>query len=218
MSEQPEFSKEYLCAQLRRDYGWRIDRQMNFSQTMLIFQAAHRIDQFIETYLPGVNSTEWIKKHTRGLKIHLAGFPQRTISLLCRQETSIVFPYRDIWLIKDFETKNGLYHLVHEIGHVVDNFSSKYKLATFWGSGYADRLNKKCGGTPVGLRFSNQASRLPKRHQFSATYQAGYGNTASAEYFAEVFATSVFQKDQLPNPEVFKYLIDVLSDFKGDRF
>jgi len=26
LSEQPEFSKEYLCAQLWRDYGWKIDR------------------------------------------------------------------------------------------------------------------------------------------------------------------------------------------------
>jgi hypothetical protein len=113
---------------------------------------------------------------------------------------SVVFPRRDVWLMPDFLSQpHPVQHVLHELAHVLDNLRSVRLLpATFTGGGPAARLVNAVGGFPHGLRFRNGLCGIPTVNQWPAWINSGYGNRASAEYFAETFAWSVLAPQILP--------------------
>ena len=192
---------------LRSEYGWKISGTFNETHLAVLLMAAQDLTAFAEAQAPG-SGQSWMRRWLSPVHFHLGGLPQWVTTRLAGHEMSVVFPRHDIWLSADFLTlSNPRHHIVHELAHVLDNHLSTRALpAAIFGGGPADRLVREMGGTPRGLRFSNGACGIPPVNQWTAATGGGYGNHASAEYFAEALAWSVYYPPNLPTPMIVNWL------------
>lgn len=190
---------------LYQEFGWVADAAFSQHQLSLLGQVGRDLLAHVEKRLPGAGRA-WLLRCLAPLRVHTGGVPQFLASWYNRQGTSIVFPYRDIWLAADFELRAyPRLHIAHELAHVLDNHLARRRLpATIFGGGPADRLIRHLGGSPLGLRFANGSCGLPADLLWTAN--GGYGNRSSAEYFAEAFAWSVYDPSRLPSPALQEWL------------
>lgn len=108
-----------------------------------------------------------------------------------------------------FETFiNPHQYVAHELGHVWDNNSIDSKVATWEGGGLADVLVRYVGGSPVGYRWRNRTSGIPKDYRWKSVID---GNRSTADYFAEAFSWSVFEPTNIPQPEIYLWIIRKVS-------
>ncbi len=78
--------------------------------------------------------------------------------------------------------------VTHELGHVWDiNSGNGICPATWCGGGLADDLTVNEGGNSSGVRWTNGTSGVPIDNQWSMYGPGYYGNTSTADYFAESF-------------------------------
>jgi hypothetical protein len=85
--------------------------------------------------------------------------------------------------------------VTHELAYVYDNRSAQdmgNNVEALWfGGGNADLMHQLLGGgVPQGLSFINGTSFLPDEYQFHPS--DGYGNHSTADYFAEIFALTIY--------------------------
>ncbi len=195
------------AAQLQADYGWHTTSAFTDEHLALLLQVAADLRAYIDGLLPSAG-LPWIRRWLSPVRFHLGGLPHQVVSLAGRQKMSVVFPARDVWLSPTFIAMlNPRQHLIHELAHVIDNLLAKRSLpATFFGGGPADRLTREMGGTPRGIRFSNGTCGIPPANQWLVAAGGGYGNRATAEYFAESFAWSLYYPLNLPSPVIASWL------------
>lgn len=187
--------------------GWTASPGFTQAQLDLLAQTGKALSAHAESILPG-RAADWMRRWLSPVRFHRGGLPQWIVTRAARQSLSVVFPRRDIWLSPDFDAQSDpVQHLLHELAHVIDNTQSTRAFpATIRGRGPADRLVHDLGGLPLGIRFSNGSCGLPALNLWSGAVNAGYGNSASAEYFAEAFAWSVIHPVHLPSPAVEPWL------------
>jgi hypothetical protein len=200
------------ASSIRSDLGWELKGRFLQEQIKNLYQAAVDLAAFADQNTAG-QGRNWLRKVLTPLRLHTKGLTGAVISFVNRKPTSIVFPRTDIWLAGLFERKpDPLVHIVHELAHVIDNHLSRRRLpATIFGGGPADRLVRSLGGHPRGLRFSNGVCGLDE--QYLWTVNNGYGNRASAEYFAETLAWCVYDPDRLPAPILLEWVEQNLFKF-----
>jgi hypothetical protein len=186
-------------------FAWSIDKRFSPNQVQLIASAAEDLQNYLEGIIPG-RAAEWIRLHTRGTRIHRGGLFTKIAARINKLPTSLVFPYRDIWLWEDFDRFHlPKRHFLHELGHVVENNLPKKVLLppTVFGGGASDRLTWFLGGVPSGLRFVNGTSGIPGQFHWHGVGK--YGNHATADYFAEAFSWLPYDPAALPDPLIVKW-------------
>ena len=125
-------------------FAWSLDERFTPHQVGLIEAASHELESYLGGIIPG-RAFEWILQHTRGTRIHRGGLFTKIAARINKLPTSLVLPYRDIWLWEDFDR---FYlpkrHFLHELGHVVENNLPKKFLSppTIFGGGASDRLTQ----------------------------------------------------------------------------
>ena len=196
-----------IADELLHQYGWKTTPAFSQTHLSILLLAAQDLLNFSEDHLPGGGQT-WLRRWLSPVRFHLGGLPQWLVSRKASQNMSVVFPYRDVWLSADFPAlPNPRHHIVHELAHVLDNAQAARSVpATFFGGGPADRLVREMGGLPHGMRFSNGDCGIPPVNRWAASAGGGYGNRASAEYFAEALAWSVYHPPHLPTPTIANWL------------
>ncbi len=199
-------TSETLRAQLIQDFRWRADRSLTGEQLSLLLASAEDFRGAVENYL-GASGREWMREKLGGTHFHLGGIPQRIASWVNKQPVSIVFPRRHVWLAAEFTGEQfGRQHIAHELGHVLDNcLGSNILPAAIFGGGPADGLIRWLGGRPGRLRFRNGLCGIDEAYHFPAHNQHAYGNTATAEYFAECLSCLVYHPERLPGPAIEGY-------------
>jgi RHS repeat-associated protein len=104
--------------------------------------------------------------------------------------------------------------IIHELGHVADNTSNSDSIcsSTWCGGGAGDDLLNSIGFATSGIRWKKDIkSQIPEDYLWSNRVNQGYGNTASAEYFAEAFFWFIVDPSKLPNTNVQQWMNDFLS-------
>jgi hypothetical protein len=111
--------------------------------------------------------------------------------------------------------------LAHELGHIADCNSGAFLFYHCVG-GAADQLNNAIGGDVSSNNVWNcrwcQPSGWPKdldenipaEFQWSASVNGGYGNGATADYFAEAFSWSIYDPSKLPHAPTVEVLVWVI--------
>jgi hypothetical protein len=183
-------------------FEWWIDQRFTPHQVELIEAVSNDLESYLEGIMQG-RAADWIRQHTAGMRIHQGGLFTQIAARITGLPTSLVLPYHDIWLWKDFDHFHlPERHVMHELGHVVENNLPKKFLSspTIFGGGASDRLTCFLGGKPAGLRFMNGTSGIPERYQWHGLGK--YGNHATADYFAEAFSWLPYDRRALPHPLV----------------
>lgn len=196
-----------IAAQLEAEYGWKTTSSFTADHLTLLLQAAGDLHAFADRMSDGAGLI-WMRRWLSPVTFHLGGAPHVVASWFSKHPMSLVFPRRDVWLGRQFTgLTNPRQHIIHELAHVLDNVQSGRRLpAVFFGGGPADRLALEMGGRPKGLRFSNGICGIPTENQWSPFAGGGYGNHATAEYFAEAFVWSLYHPPHLPSPAIVNWL------------
>ncbi len=192
---------------LQSEYGWKLSGAFHETHLAVLLLAAQDLSAFAEAQAPGSGQI-WMRRRLAPVHFHLGGLPQWMVTRVAAHAMSVVFPRQDVWLNKNFLTlPNPRQHIVHELAHVLDNrLGPKALPAAIFGGGPADRLVREMGGAARGVRYSNGACDIPPVNRWAETVGGGYGNHASAEYFAETLAWAVYYPPNLPNAAIMNWL------------
>jgi len=140
-----------LVSQIQSRFGWKISGQWNNAALTAILQAGDQIASYIHS-LNQRDGDAIVRRHFPAQFIHSDWLG----SLWFLKGKSFVFPRRVVRLAPNFEIyQHPDWHVVHELGHVLDNAVRRLFPATFFGGGLADRMIRDTGGRPqrCGLRF-----------------------------------------------------------------
>lgn len=207
MQTQPTPTAE-LRQTLHSEFGWNADGKFTPGELQTLLSAGRDIRNFVEGILPG-QGLVWMSRWLSGIRFHSGGLPQRVVTYFNHAPTSVVFPYRDIWFVKDLDKySQPVQHVTHEIGHVLDNCSAPGWLPSIWfGKGHADGLVRFVGGQPKSLRWNNGPSGIPTACRWTpANARTECGDLSTADYFAEAFTWAIFDPARCPHPGVVEWL------------
>lgn len=62
------------------------------------------------------------------------------------------------------------------------------------------------GGNPSGIRWINGDNGVQKGNQWLPTVKGGYGNTSSADYFAEAFSWTIVDASKVPSESIVNWI------------
>ncbi|MCL4560342.1 MAG: hypothetical protein M1281_06990 [Chloroflexi bacterium] len=178
-----------LREDLGHKYGWRFWGKWSSPELEIIGCSGMRIGDFVSA-TTGADGQEWVRKHLgNAIFVHFIG------------KYSLVFPKRMVFLVRGFANKSHAEaHVTHELAHLLDNNLGGFFPATFIGRGPADALVYYLGGNPK--QAPRKAGGLFKWRWYGGINlpwqedlwqpAALYGNNSISDYFAEVFAWSVY--------------------------
>lgn len=182
---------------LKTAYAWRFEGPWSAPEVEKLQGAA----VLIETYLSAAGHADpaaWMRKYLNAVFMHVGIFGQ--ISGLAGR--SFVFPKNQVRLVDDFATiYHGDRHVVHELGHVLDNNLGPILPATFFGHGAGDAMLRAVGGLPEKCtpRFVAKADYVEVcTPQEFWSPRSSYGNTCAAEDFAEAFVHTICDPARVP--------------------
>ena len=163
------------------------------------------MQQFYSNHTGG-HGKAWMEKNIGDVKFTKDTFVQNVISFMngvvnwnwdrimrekqIRIPTSFVPGMNTIHFDKDFMGW-GKIHVAHELQHVAENKMAG-NLATYFGGGVGDFLVKFQGGNPLGIRWinGNFTNTMPQNALLQSPH--AYGNTSSADYYAESSAAMIY--------------------------
>lgn len=186
-----------LKRELKQDYGWQVRGQWNRRQLIVLLESAAAIEKYVaelQARPPG----GWVRRYINPV-FRKSGVIGRVIPAL--RGKSFVFPWRDVWMEEGFERSGHPHqHVVHELGHVLDNRLGGFLPATFAGGGPADEMVRYVGGRPekARIRFRPMTGYVAMITPFEHWQSGAYGNLAVAEDFAETFSNCIFLPEQVP--------------------
>lgn len=207
MQNEPSPTAE-LRQLLMAEFGWQTSPRFTEGELQTILSAGRDIRSFSDGVLAGQGAA-WMSRHLSAIRFHSQGLPQRVVTYFNKAPTSVVFPYRDIWFVKDLDRyRNPRQHVTHEIGHVLDNRSGPGLLPSIWfGQGDGDKLARFVGGKPARLRWINGSADIPDAHRWTQPDQhPASGDYSTADYFAEAFTWAVYDPARCPHPGMVEWL------------
>ncbi len=207
MDPQPSFTAE-LHQLLQVEFHWSSDPKFTPGELQTILSAGREIRGYIENILPGQGAA-WMTRWLAKIRFHSDGLPHQVVTYFNHAPTSVVFPYRDIWFVKNLDKYgNPCQHVVHEIGHVLDNRSGPALAPSIWfGKGHGDRLVRFSGGQPKGLRWNNGVSGIPAACRWTPPgASTECGDLSTADYFAEAFTWAIYDPARCPHPGMVEWL------------
>lgn len=182
---------------LSERYAWRFVGTWSELEVGKLQSAA----AIIETYLINTghaDPADWMRRYLNAVFMH-AGVLGQIPSL---QGKSFVFPKNQVRLGDGFAVpSSGDKHVVHELGHVLDNNIGPTLPATFIGGGGADAMLKAVGGNPEKCmpRFFPKADYVEAcTPQEYWQPRSSYGNTSVSEDFAEAFVHTICDPMRVP--------------------
>jgi hypothetical protein len=181
-------------------YNWSLGERFTPAQVSLILAAGADLETWLNL-VSGISGRDWILRHTQGTRVHHGGLFTKIAARITKSPTSLVLPYRDIWLAEHFDTfYQPKRHFLHELGHVVENRLPKsvFLPPTIFGGGASDRLTRYLGGKLAGLRYRNGTCGIPERFKWHGAGE--YGNNSTADYFAEALSWFPYDLTALPDP------------------
>lgn len=192
---------------LLAEFGWQTSSRFTGGELQTILSAGRDIRSFVEGVMPGQGAA-WMTRWLSALRFHSQGLPQRVVTFFNRAPTSLVFPFRDIWFVKDLDHfRNPRQHVTHEIGHVLDNRSGGWLPSIWFGRGDGDKLARFVGGKPARLRWINGSVDIPNAHRWTQPEQhPAYGDHSTADYFAEAFTWAIYDPGRCPHPGMVTWL------------
>jgi RHS repeat-associated protein len=192
---------------IKNTFNWETDENFTLGELKTIFASGWTIRNYVDQVTNG-SGDEWISKNLPSINFHRDGAPQKVVSFFARKETDLVFLSNDIWLGAGVDKAlNPIQHTLHEIGHVFDNNSGKGIIPGIWGGGgFGDRLTRFVGGDPTGIRWMNGSNGIPSDNLWRKDVMDGYGNTSSADYFAEAFSWTIVDSSKVPNKSVANWI------------
>ena len=186
-----------LVSQIQSRFGWKISGQWNNAALTAILQAGDQIASYVHS-LNQRDGDAIVRRYFPAQFIHSDWLG----SLWFLKGKSFVFPRRVVRLAPNFEIyQHPDWHVVHELGHVLDNAVRRFFPATFLGGGLADRMIRDTGGRPhrCGLRFVPRADYIERCNLMEHWEPIkSYGNTCVAEDFAETFVWTLFSSYRVP--------------------
>lgn len=196
MELKPSGSAREIRQRIQEQYGWRINGEWTAEQLEILWQAGQAIQQGVEK-IKGRSAKGWVRRYLPAVFAHK---PQ-VAEVRALKGKSFVFPRRRVWMGKGFENgHHPVRHVVHELGHVLDNRLGSLLPATFIGGGPADQMLRQVGGQPErgGVRFRPNphyaAIVTPAEHWADGAY----GNVSVSEDFAEAFCTCLIHPEETP--------------------
>jgi hypothetical protein len=199
---------ENLIKVLKKRYDWDLYKHylsMPWSDydVLAVFNTANDIEKYVDN-ITGGEGRHWMRKYLGGITITIEG-----------TDRGFGIPYRiglPSWLSKSSMDRKK-YYLAHELGHIWDAHTGQLRFAGIIG-GVADDLNTFIigyeGGTnfiegTTDSRFNNPGTEtyvdphIPTTYKwYGAKWSEDYGNGATADYLAEAFAYSVYDKNAIP--------------------
>jgi hypothetical protein len=175
---------EYLLVFL---FNWEVEGEWSKDELLIILEAGKDIRSFIDTTCVMSIGAKWIRNYLSTTFTH----GNRINELLGRSTTQ----WREVELYNVFDKET----VVHELGHILDvHTGSSTGFPTTWrGGGAADELIKYLGGIPLGVRWLQIGIlKLPAEYRWK--FPNEYGNSASAEYFAETFRYAIYDPMRIP--------------------
>jgi len=204
---------------LQAEFRWSTDPRFTLGELQTILSAGRDIRGYIENILPG-QAAACMARWLPAIRFHSQGLPQRAVTFFNKTPTSLVFPFRDIWFVKDLDCYGSpRQHVVHEIGHVLDNRSgSKWLPSTWIGKGHGDALTRFVGGLPRGLRWINRTSGIPAACRWTPPgSHTECGDLSTADYFAEAFTWAIYNPARCPHPGMVEWLKEKMRGMKISR-
>lgn len=184
--------------QILRDRGaWRFSGEWNSAEMQKLESAAGILSNYLAT-IGHADAVAWMDKYLNAVFMH-TGVLDHIPSLSGK---SFVFPKNQVRLVTGFEeSSSGDKHVVHELGHVLDNNLGPVFPATFFGGGAGDAMLKAIGGEPTKCtpRFfpkSNYIEACTPQEYWQPL--SSYGNTCVAEDFAEAFVHTICDPMRVP--------------------
>ncbi len=147
--------------------------------------------------LPRREPQAWIRRYLKATFIRPGWMGQLTPL----KGKSFVFPKSQVRLQPVEDLSQGSAHIVHELGHVLDNALGGVLPATFVGGGAADRMVAAVGGKPERCvpRFVPMSDYVEKVTPLESWLpREAYGNTCVAEDFAEAFVWTLTNPQRVP--------------------
>jgi hypothetical protein len=186
--------------QMHDKYGWEETGKWTYQEYRILSSAGTKIENYINGI--GGNGHEWIKNNLGNTTFYRTTNGDITNNFLGNRPGSV--PWKNgINLSKGFDDNT----VIHELGHRWDNSSTGSWCPSTWcGGGSADELVKSLGGDPRFLRWKNGISGIPSEYQWSIDVDSGYGNTASAEYFAQSFLYLIIDQSKLPTTKITEWM------------
>ena len=224
MDPQPSPTAE-LRQLLQAEFRWSTDPSFTLGELQTILSAGRDIRSFVEGILPGTESmpgqgAAWMTRWLANIRFHSGGLPHRVVTYFNRAPTSVVFPFRDIWFVKNLDKYgNPRQHVTHEIGHVLDNRTGPSWAPSIWfGKGHGDGLARYVGGKPGRLRWNNGAGDIPNAHRWTQPDQhPASGDHSTADYFAEAFTWAIYDPTRCPHPGMVEWLKEKIRGMKISR-
>jgi len=204
---------------MQNTYGWGFEGDWTLSELNTVLDAGKLLESKVSEINGGLG-IRWMQQNTRGT-VFLHGIKEQTDTLLLIRAIGIALgsdpdeiagavpdPSRPARVVLG-QFGINIYTIIHELGHVVDNLNGSPDYAAVWfGGGPADELIIAMGGTPEGLRFFNDVNvDVSNLWKTSEMIPKPYGNTATAEYFAESLTNTLLNPRNLPNSGVGDWMI-----------
>ena len=106
-SPQPSPTAE-LQQLLQAEFRWSTDPRFTLGELQTILSAGRDIRSFVEGILPELENkpgqgAAWMNRWLAEIRFHSGGLPHRVVTYFNKTPTSLVFPFRDIWFVKDLD-------------------------------------------------------------------------------------------------------------------
>jgi hypothetical protein len=192
--------KDKLVALLKQEWRWTLRGEWSQCEVQTLSELASDVAHFIDKLKPGTGKS-WVKRNLADVTFQhshgaLSNILQRVNG---NSPTSFVWPSTTVNLFDGWvELKRNKAHVVHELGHVLENKRS-WALANILGRGPADRMVVAVGGSTAGkpIRMFGGVN-LPAKARYKSGTLGSYANNSIADYFAETFSLTIYQPDVIP--------------------
>ena len=205
-SSNSRFTSEELMAALNYDYGWEVRGDWSTDELDTLYNTGTAIQSYVDGVTNGKGG-KWMDSYMSDVVFDHS--PVVNWGLTEAGINGMVPTAQPLILLSDSGMNKQ--SIVHELAHTWDNSAGTGSCAaTFCGGGPADGLTTFEGGTPDGLRWNNGNNGIPYDNRWLSSAHGGYGNSSSADYFAEAFGWMISDPTNLPNQSVQIWMDSVI--------
>jgi RHS repeat-associated protein len=198
------YQKHIYTEAIEDVFMWHLHGKWTLQQLKILYETGYDIQTYIDKLTDG-KGLAWMNKYMGNVHfVHFNKFDSIFPSLYGFVPSPTGYPA--VYLSQTDVTKANI---AHELGHVLDNSTGNGVCAsTYCGGGAADELAKFVGGDPSGLRWANGTSGIPPEMQWP---KGAYGNTSTADYFADVFSFMLYVPNKIPDPSILLWMQTVIA-------
>ncbi|MBN2258031.1 MAG: RHS repeat-associated core domain-containing protein [Anaerolineaceae bacterium] len=211
-----------LQYKVENDFGWILEDDWSGKEIQQVYVASQKVFNYVNNVTSG-RGQQWMDMYLGFTIFKHGNFPGKPDYSYVTGST--------IHVTSNWQG-NESNHIIHELGHVYDNNTQGGGVclsingcgvlaeditngrcdATICGGGNADFLQYAIGGIPTGNRALNGVSGVPQGFQWGVASHGRltYGDTGTAEYFAEAFMYMVVDQSKIPQSST---IVNIMNSF-----